>query len=112
MPPHDSVGVHNDQRGAPIPPRVGEQHPQQSISGAELGALHGPLEHRQLLTERQILECDRSVSTTDQLEASEHDDEAASMSYPVPQPTTGINRGRRFDSGERQLSLTMQLGME
>ena len=75
MPTHDGVGVHDDQGRAPIPPRVGEQHPKQSISVAELGTPHGALEHGQLLTECQILERDRSVSTADQREKSKRDDE-------------------------------------
>ena len=75
MPTHDGVRVHDDQGCAPIPPRVGEQHPKESISVAELGTLHGALEHRQLLTECQILERDRSVSTADQRERSKRDDE-------------------------------------
>ena len=75
MPTHDGVRVHDDQGCAPILPRVGEQHPKQSISVAELGTPHGALEHGQLLTECQILERDRSVSTADQRERSKRDDE-------------------------------------
>ena len=45
MPTHDGVRVHDDQGGAPILPRVGEQHPKQSISVAELGTPYGALEH-------------------------------------------------------------------
>ena len=47
MPTHDGVRVHNDQGCAPILPRVGEQHPKQSISVAELRTPHGALEHGQ-----------------------------------------------------------------
>ena len=75
MPTHDGVRVHDDQGCAPILPRVGEQHPKQSMSVAELGTPHGALEYGQLLTECQILECDRSVSTADQRERSKRDDE-------------------------------------
>ena len=62
MPTHDGVRAHNEEGCSPIPPRVGEQHPEQPISVTELGTPHGALEHDQLLTECQILECDRSVS--------------------------------------------------
>jgi hypothetical protein len=34
MPTHDGVRVHDDQGCAPIPPRIGEQHPKESISVA------------------------------------------------------------------------------
>jgi hypothetical protein len=74
MPTHDRVRVHDDQGGAPIPPRAGEHYPKQSISTAELGTLHGALEHRQLLTEYQILERDSPMSTADQRERSKRDD--------------------------------------
>jgi hypothetical protein len=41
MPAHDRVRLHDDQDGAPISPRVGEQDPEQSITGAEWGTLGG-----------------------------------------------------------------------
>ena len=72
MPSYDSVRVHDDQGRAPIPPRVGEQSPEPSISVAELGTLDGAPEHGQLLTKRQVLERDLSVSTADQPEQPEH----------------------------------------
>ena len=62
MPAHDGVRPHDDQGRAPIPPGVGEQHPKQSISRAEWGPRDRALEHRQLLTERQVLKRDRAVS--------------------------------------------------
>jgi len=66
MPPDDSVRVHDDQRGSPMPPRVDEHHQKESISTTEFGTFRGALEYRQLLTESQILKRDRSVSTADQ----------------------------------------------
>jgi hypothetical protein len=102
MPTHDGVRVHDDQGCAPILPRVGEQHPKQSISVAELGTPHGALEHGQLLTECQILERDRSVSTADQPERSKPDDERSQHELSCPAISHRINRGRRSDSGERQ----------
>ena len=44
----------------------GEQHPKQAISVPKSGTLHGALEHRQLLAERQVLDRDRSESSADQ----------------------------------------------
>jgi hypothetical protein len=103
MPTHDGIGLHDHQGGAPIPPRVGEQRPKQSISVTELGTLHGAPEYGQLLTECQILEYDRSVSTADQREGSEHDDERSQHEPSCFAVTHRINRrGRRSDSGERQ----------
>jgi hypothetical protein len=65
MPTHDGVRVHNDQDVAPIPPRVGEQHPKQAIPVTERWPLDGPPERGQLLTEREVLERDGSVSAAD-----------------------------------------------
>jgi hypothetical protein len=65
MPAHDGVRLHNDQGGAPISPRVGEQDPEQSISVAEWGTLGGTPEHSQLLTERAVLKHHGSVSTAE-----------------------------------------------
>ena len=64
MPTDDRVGVHDEQGGAPLSPDVGQQHPKQPIAATEWGTLHRALEHRQLLTQRQILERDCSVSPT------------------------------------------------
>jgi len=74
VPAHDRVRLHEDHRGAPISPRVGEQNPKQSISAAEWGTLGGTPEHRQLVTERWILKRDGSVSTAEQRQGSEQDD--------------------------------------
>jgi hypothetical protein len=79
MPTVDGLGLHHDQGGAPIPPRVGEQHPKPSISVAEWGTRHAAPEHGQLLTECQILEGDRSVFTADQHEDQSTTTSAASM---------------------------------
>jgi hypothetical protein len=51
MPAHDGVRVHDDQGCAPIPSRVGEQHPKESIPVAELGTRYSAPEDRQLLAE-------------------------------------------------------------
>ena len=51
MPAHDGVWLDDDERRAPVPPRVGEEHPKQSISIAEWRTLDGTFEHLELLTE-------------------------------------------------------------
>lgn len=88
MPTHDGVRVHDDQGCSPLPPRVGEQPPRQSISMAESGTRHGALEHGQLLTKCQILERDRSVSTADQRERSKRDDERSQHELSCPGTAT------------------------
>ena len=68
LPADDRVRLHNDQSGAPISPRVGEQDPEESISVAEWGTLGGTSEHRKLLTERKVLKRNGPVSTAEQRE--------------------------------------------
>ncbi len=71
MPAHDRVRLHDDQGRAPISPRLGEPHPKQSISRAELRTLDRAPTDGQRLTQRQVLEHHGSVSATDQPERSE-----------------------------------------
>ncbi|MGZ7007929.1 MAG: hypothetical protein ACXVLX_20180 [Ilumatobacteraceae bacterium] len=53
---------------------MSEQHPKQSISGTKRRTLDRALEHRQLLTQRQVLKRDRAVSAADQREGTEQDE--------------------------------------
>ena len=75
MPAQHRLGLHDDQGGTPLPPRFGEHDPKESIAHAELWAFDGARQCGLLLTERQVLKRDRSVSAADQRERSEHDDE-------------------------------------
>jgi len=43
-----AMAPNDEQRGSPMPPRVDDQYPKQSISVTELGTFHVALEHRQL----------------------------------------------------------------
>ena len=74
MPTDHRLGLHDDQGRTPVPPGVSEQHPKQSISRTEWRTLDRALEHRQLLTEGQVLKRDRVVSAADQREGTEHDE--------------------------------------
>ena len=73
MPTDHRLGLHNDQGRTPVPPGVSELHPKQSISRTEWRTLDRALEHRQLLTEGQVLKRDRAVSATDQRQGTEYD---------------------------------------
>ena len=66
MPTDHRLGLHDDQGRTPVSPRVREQHPKQSISRTEWRTLDRALEHRQLLSEGQVLKHDRAVSAADQ----------------------------------------------
>ena len=74
MPTHDSIGLHKNQGRSPIPPRLGEQDPKQSIARAELRMPDRAPENGQLLTQRHVLEHDGSVATTEQPERSKQND--------------------------------------
>jgi hypothetical protein len=71
MPTHDRVGLHDDQGCSPIPARLGEQHPKQAISRAEVRTPDGARQRGHLLTEREILERDRAVAAADQADRSQ-----------------------------------------
>jgi len=73
MPTDHRFGLHDDQGRTPVSPGVSEQHPKQSISRTERWTLDRALEHRQLLTEGQVLKRNRAVSATDQRQGTEHD---------------------------------------
>ena len=74
MPTDHRRGLHDDQGRTPVPPGVSEQHPKESISRTEWRTLNRALEHRQLLTQGQVLKRDRAVSAADQCEGTEHDE--------------------------------------
>jgi hypothetical protein len=88
MPAYDGVRLHDDQRRAPVPPGMGEQHPKQSISMAEWRPQDRAPEYHQLLAERQFssatVRCPQQISASDRSTTTS----AASMSYPAAQPTT------------------------
>jgi hypothetical protein len=75
MPPHYRFGLHDDQGGAPVPPRLGEEDPKESVARVELWALGRAPPGGQLLTEREILERDRPMSAADQTDRSEEYDQ-------------------------------------
>src|SRR5258708_4315040 len=74
MPTHDRVGLHDDQSRSPFPPRLGEQNPKQSIARTEVRTPDRAPQDGYLLTQRQVLERDSSVSTTEQPQRSKQYD--------------------------------------
>jgi hypothetical protein len=75
MPPHDGVRLDDEQSGAPLPPRLGEQDPEESVPRAERWTRARALQCGHLLTERQILERDGPVAAADQPHRSEKHDQ-------------------------------------
>src|SRR6266852_6795168 len=101
MPAHDRVRLHDDQDRAPISPRLGEEHPKQSISRAELRTPDCAPKDGQLLTQRQVLERDGPVSATDQPERSEQYDNRSQHALSCRAIDLRINRrGWRSGFGE------------
>ena len=75
MPAHDGVRPHDEQGAPPVPPRLGEQDPEDSIALAKLRAFCGACQRSHLLTEREVLKRDRSVSAADQSDRAESYDQ-------------------------------------
>jgi putative endonuclease len=73
MPTDHRLGLHDDHGRTPVSPGVSKQHPKQSISRTEWRTLDRALEHRQLLTEGQVLKGNRAVSAAHQREGTEQD---------------------------------------
>ena len=106
MPSQDRVRLHNDQGRAPIAPRLGEQHPKQSVALAELRTLDGSSQDRQLLTEGHVLKRDGAVSVTDQPERSEQYDKRGQHASSCRAIDQRINRrGWRSGFGEAHQEL-------
>jgi len=75
MPTHDGVRVYDDQRGAPTSPGACEADPKQAIPRAHLRPLAGAGHRRQLLAQRQVLDCDCPVTAAEQADqAKDHDE--------------------------------------
>ena len=68
-------GCTTSKARAPVPPRLGEEDPKQSVRRAELRTFDRARQHGQLLTEREILERDGPVSAADQSDRSEEHDQ-------------------------------------
>ncbi|MEP7307476.1 MAG: hypothetical protein ABJA98_18370 [Acidobacteriota bacterium] len=67
--------MYDNQGRAPVLQGLGEPDPKQPIASPELRTCARALEHRQLLTERHVLECDCAVSAADMRERATHRDE-------------------------------------
>jgi hypothetical protein len=74
IPPKHRCWLHDNQGGVPLPPRVGEQDPKEPITWAELRACRDARQSGQLLTKRQVLKGNRSVSAADQADRAEEYD--------------------------------------
>ena len=89
MPPQHRVGLNDQQRGAPLPPRAGEQDPKEPIPWPERQACTRARQHGQLLTKGKVLKGNRSVSAAHQADRSEEYDKrrqhTVSLSRAQPQ---------------------------
>ena len=62
MPPDHGVRLHDDESAAPVLPEPRDPDPQQTVCPSESQALGtGPLEHLQLVSQRQHLEMERGA---------------------------------------------------
>jgi hypothetical protein len=59
----NGVRLHNDQDRAPVRPRFGQHDPKQPIPMAENRTLATAFRRVQLLTKRQVFECDGAMGS-------------------------------------------------
>jgi hypothetical protein len=75
MPAHHRVRPHNQQGAAPVAPRVPEQSPKESIPSPKMRAFCSARQRSQLLPQREVLECDSPMPSTEQSDGSEKYDD-------------------------------------
>ena len=74
MPPDDGIRLDEDQGPAPVAPRVGKDHPEESIGRANVRPVDSAPQRHQLLTKRQVLKSDSVLSTAHQSDRSKNQD--------------------------------------
>src|SRR5450759_4467792 len=103
MPPQYRVGLNDPQRRAPLPPRAGEQDPEEPIPWTERQARPRARQHGQLLPKGQVLKGNRSVSAAHQTDRSENYDQRRQHTVSCRVFSDRINRGAgRSGCGEAQ----------
>jgi hypothetical protein len=75
MPAHDPIGLDEHQGVAPVPPRLQQYDPEESVARAQLWTSDGALQGSQLLPKRQVLKGDGPVAAADQSNGWEEDDD-------------------------------------
>jgi len=104
MPPQHRVGLNDQQRRTPLPPRAGEQDPKEPIPWTERQACTPARQHGQLLTKGKVLKGNRSVSAAQQADRSEEYDKRRQHTVSCRVYSHRINRGAgRSSCGEAQL---------
>jgi hypothetical protein len=111
MPSHDGLGLHEHERRAPVPPRLGQQDPRQPISAPGLRTDHGASQRVELLPEREVLEDEFVMSTTGQRQRADDDKDRVKHSRIVSCYAQAINRrSSGADFGDRRC-LGIRLGV-
>jgi hypothetical protein len=101
MPPQHRVGLNDQQRRAPLPPRAGEQDREGPIPWTERQACPRARQHGQLLTKGKVLQGNRSVSAAQQADRSEEYDKRRQHPLSCRVYSSRINRGAgRSSCGE------------
>src|SRR5262245_39803182 len=103
MPAEDRVWLDEDQGLSPIPPGVSEQDPKESVTRAKSWAFGSALQSGQLLTKRQVLQSNGSVTRADQADCTEEDHDRRQHGLSCRGFSDRLNRlGRRSHCGEGQ----------
>jgi hypothetical protein len=71
MPSHHGVRLDEHERGAPVPPRLGQDDPKQPVPFPQLRTRAGASQRIELLTEREVLEGQFAMSSTGQREGTD-----------------------------------------
>src|SRR5882762_8787711 len=75
MSAHHRVRAHDQQGAPPVAPRSPEQNPKESILWPKLRPFGSARQRGQLLPQREVLECDGPVTSTEQSDGSEEYDD-------------------------------------
>jgi len=56
VPRPDGGGLHDDETGPPVGPDARQPYPEDPVPPQQAGAANGPLEHSELMSQREVLE--------------------------------------------------------
>ena len=78
VPPDHRLGLNDRQRPSPVPPEPEQQEPEESIRSPEAWLLGSPLQHTELMPQRQVLDRQRSLRLEGRNQSAENDVEHGS----------------------------------
>jgi hypothetical protein len=92
MPSHHGVGLDEHERRPPVPPRLGQDDPQQPISPPELRTAERACQRVELLAEGEVLKDHFVMSAAGQGQGSRHQHDCFEHASSSPAGRAKINR--------------------